>query len=478
MSFGEVTSVLERYLLYATHESLFHVLGGFNLNVVVVLDDGKCLLILRPTELLSLATETTLPKGGITFLVENVFDGKADLDSRTNVDSRRSYYRNAMRLWIVNVGDMKPYEREIEFFLNYHDATLSRGARHKLFAAALLKRLHDGWDASAWNPDNLNTFVTSWAQREFALSDENALAVTDIIANQTRFNVRKKPELFNSTTYSLVYYREAETVMAAWDTRLDAANAVYNGLGDEYNLSSFFQLVLHPVTASANLGKMYIAAGLNNLRSSEAFLSTNALADRVQDLLDIDYELETQYHTLLDGKRDQYRLFLLAETQMNSLPAVRQVQAKKQAVAGVMRIAPEGTPGACSLSAGRETTPVSVTKNTTVPLPRFFSTPSTYLAHDSSTSDPEVLRLLPWLSITPTKGSIFPDAPEQRIFASVADWDTLPKSDSLDGFCLVWIFSHRDGFLSVKAARSFQSNTHAREMVKSRPEHRRAHQFS
>ncbi len=92
--------------------------------------------------------------------------------------------RNASRLWIVNVGDLKPYEREIEFFLNY------------------------GWDAPAWNPDNLDTFVTSWAQREFALSDENALAVSGIVANLTRFNSRKKPELLNSTTYSLVYYRE------------------------------------------------------------------------------------------------------------------------------------------------------------------------------------------------------------------------------------------------------------------------------
>ncbi len=89
--------------------------------------------------------------------------------------------------------------------------------------------------------------------------------------------------------------------MAAWDTLLDAANSIYDALGDEYK-ASFFQLVLHPVAASANLGKLYIAAGLNNLRSSQGFLSTNALADQVQELFDVDYDLETQYHTLLDGR--------------------------------------------------------------------------------------------------------------------------------------------------------------------------------
>ncbi|KAF9026544.1 hypothetical protein BDZ89DRAFT_1092397 [Hymenopellis radicata] len=316
--------------------------------------------------------------------------------------------RNATRLWIVNVGDMKPYEREIEFFLNY------------------------GWDASAWNPDNLDTFVTSWAQREFALSDENALAVTDIVANITRFNSRKKPELLNSTTYSLVYYREAETVMAAWDTLLDAANTVYNGLGDEYK-PSFFQLVLHP---------MYIAAGLNNLRSSQAFLSTNALADRVQDLFDIDYELETQYHTLLDASTpsmmDQTHIgyFYWQQPQMNSLPGLRRVQAKKQALAGVMRIAPEGTSGAwpgdnpSQCDQGYNCPPPSVL------LDSFDVFGSRFVDVGSGGPAPFTFNVssnVSWLSITPTEGSISPDAPEQRVFASVAYWDALPEGDSYAG---------------------------------------------
>ncbi|KAF8894306.1 hypothetical protein CPB85DRAFT_1330172 [Mucidula mucida] len=295
--------------------------------------------------------------------------------------------RNASRLWIVNVGDLKPYEREIEFFLNY------------------------GWDASAWNPDNLDTFVTSWAQREFALSDENALAVSGIVANLTRFNSRKKPELLNSTTYSLVYYREAETVMAAWDTLLDAANSIYDALGDEYK-ASFFQLVLHP---------LYFAAGLNNLRSSQGFLSTNALADQVQELFDVDYDLETQYW-----------LFYWQQPQMNRqsfpthLASVRRVQAKKQALAGVMRIVPEGT------LAGRQ--PQSVRQGYNCPPPsvlldsfdvfgtRFVDVgsggPASFTFNVSSNAS--------WLLISP-------DAPEQRVFASVTDWDALPEGDSYAG---------------------------------------------
>ena len=92
--------------------------------------------------------------------------------------------RQADRIWILNVGDLKPYELNTEFFL------------------AL------GWDAKIWHPTNVNTFVTSWAQREFDASPAQATQIATLIANVTRFNNRRKPELLNSTTYSLYNYRE------------------------------------------------------------------------------------------------------------------------------------------------------------------------------------------------------------------------------------------------------------------------------
>lgn len=92
--------------------------------------------------------------------------------------------REAVQIWIVNVGDLKPYEMDIEFFLTM------------------------GWNASIWTPSNANTFVTSWAQREFDVGPSEASQVATIIANVTRFNARRKPELLNSTTYSLTDYRE------------------------------------------------------------------------------------------------------------------------------------------------------------------------------------------------------------------------------------------------------------------------------
>ena len=90
----------------------------------------------------------------------------------------------ATRVWMLNVGDLKPYERSTEFFLTL------------------------GWNATRWTPDNLGTFVTGWAKRDFQVEDTEAETIAEIIANFTKLNARRKPELWNSTTYSLTNYRE------------------------------------------------------------------------------------------------------------------------------------------------------------------------------------------------------------------------------------------------------------------------------
>lgn len=92
--------------------------------------------------------------------------------------------RHATRIWIVNVGDLKPYELNTEFFLSY------------------------GWNSSLWSFDNLDNFVSLWAQREFDVSTSTANEIAEIMTNLTRWNNRRKPELLNGTTFSLTNYRE------------------------------------------------------------------------------------------------------------------------------------------------------------------------------------------------------------------------------------------------------------------------------
>ncbi|KAJ7206913.1 hypothetical protein GGX14DRAFT_456996 [Mycena pura] len=315
--------------------------------------------------------------------------------------------RVATRIWVLNVGDLKPYERETEFFLSY------------------------GWDSSRWNPDNLDTFVSSWAKREFDVSDADAATVTSIVANLTRFNARRKPELLNSTTFSLINYREAENVQAAWNTLLAASTAIYNKLPDATK-PAFFQLVHHAVSASANLGNMLVKAGQNNLRASQARLSANQLADEVEELFEHDFDLETEYHTLLDGKAvvifDHLGYAYWQQPMGNSMPLISRVQKNKQALPGPMRLSPEGSlaswPGDNMFQCAQmfNCPPPTLFLDQFDPIPNRFidvgaggPAPFTFTAASN----------VSWLTVSPAHGSISPSNTEVRVFASV-DWDRLP----------------------------------------------------
>ncbi|THH19207.1 hypothetical protein EW146_g1901 [Bondarzewia mesenterica] len=192
--------------------------------------------------------------------------------------------RKATEIWIVNVGDLKPYEMSIEFFVTY------------------------GWNATRWSLTNIDSFVSSWAVREFDLSAQDADTVASIVANLTMYLSRRKPELLNSTMFNLVNYREADNVLAAWDSLNHSASRNYNNLASDMQ-PAFFELVFHPVQAGYTLTKLWISAGVNNLRASQARVSANDYAEQVEQLFEMDYDLEHEYQTILNGILDAYTPF-------------------------------------------------------------------------------------------------------------------------------------------------------------------------
>ncbi|KAF7369800.1 GH115-C domain-containing protein [Mycena venus] len=313
--------------------------------------------------------------------------------------------RDASRIWVANVGDLKPYERETEFFITY------------------------AWNVSRWNLDNPDTFVSSWAKREFGVSDPDAASVAEIVMNLTRFNARRKHELLNSTTYSLIKYRESENVQAAWNLLQDTSTTIYNKL-PAATRPAYFQLIHHAVLASANweicsfwpvkiiCGQVRLDSARTNSRTTSRCFSSMI------------FDLETQYHSLLDGKWDQRANLGYAYWQQpmtNSMSPISRVQKDKQALPGVMRIFPEGTPAAWQVlilfiyqacpytpTIGPGIINSNALPWSTIlhrgPIPFTFST-----AINAS-----------WLTVSPSHGSISPGHTEQRVFANV-DWSQLDE---------------------------------------------------
>jgi hypothetical protein len=110
------------------------------------------------------------------------------------------------------------------------------------------------------------------------------------------------------------------------------------------------------------------------------------------------------------------------------MPLISRVQSKKQALAGVMRIVPEGTLGAWpgdnpnQCAQGFSCPPPTVTLDNFSPISNLYfdvgaGGPASFTFAVTSNAS--------WLTLSPAKGSISSSSPEQRVFASVKDWSKL-----------------------------------------------------
>jgi hypothetical protein len=150
-----------------------------------------------------------------------------------------AYEYGVKQIWIVNVGDIKPMEFPISFFLDY------------------------AWNPSIWNEDNLREYYTRWAAEQFGSS--YAKEIGELLRKYSQYSSRRKPEMLDANTYQLDdmgYDNELARVLNEWDELLLAAEKTNNLLSPEYK-DAFFQLVLHPIKALANLHHLYGAVAYN-----------------------------------------------------------------------------------------------------------------------------------------------------------------------------------------------------------------------
>lgn len=174
----------------------------------------------------------------------------------------------ANRLWVVNVGDLKPMEVPVEFFMTY------------------------AWNPSAWPAERLPEYLRSWAGREFGAA--HAQQIASIVNRYTRYNARRKPEQVEPDTYSLTSYDEAERVVAEFNALADETQRLKRALPASMH-DAYFQLVEYPVLASANALDMHVLAGRNQLYARQGRVTTNDLAARVRTLFQRDAELARHY---------------------------------------------------------------------------------------------------------------------------------------------------------------------------------------
>lgn len=185
-----------------------------------------------------------------------------------------TYEAGVKELWIANVGDIKPMELPISFFLDL------------------------AWDAESIGAGDLPNYYVNWAKQQFG--NEYAEEIAEILSLYTKYNARRVPEMLKPDTYSIENYREADRIVEEYQQLLDRSKEIYNQLPESHK-SAFYQLVLSPVEMSSNINEMYVAAGKNNLYTKQGRASANIYAEKVKELFAKDAELTRQFHEDLEG---------------------------------------------------------------------------------------------------------------------------------------------------------------------------------
>jgi Glycosyl hydrolase family 115/Gylcosyl hydrolase family 115 C-terminal domain len=308
----------------------------------------------------------------------------------------------ADRIWIVNVGDLKPLELPISFFLKL------------------------AWDGKNLHQEQVSQFTRDWATQQFG--SDHAAEIAELLAKYGKYVGRRKHEVLDPTTFSLVNYDEANRVLAEWTELTKQAEAVGRQLPADKQ-DAFFELVVHPIKASSILTEMYVAVGKNKLYAAQGRASTNDWAKKVRELFQADQDLSDYYNkTLADGKwshmMDQTHIGYTSwqEPARNIMPAVKEITIPE---AASMAVDVEGESAAFD---GTQATPPSLAFDS-------FNRQSRWIDIFNRGQTPFEVSITPaadWIKSSLSHGTV---QAEQRVVITI-DWDKAPFGASQGGITI------------------------------------------
>lgn len=203
-----------------------------------------------------------------------------------------AYQTGIDRIWIINVGDLKPKEMPIDFIMRY------------------------AWDPEAIGPDDCQSWMTQWATGIFG--EEYAEDIGQIVNEYSKLNLQRKPEVQRVGIYS-AETGEAQRMMQRWDD-LEQRTLDLSAKMPAETQDAFYQLVEYPAVASAGVAKIYLAATLGDT------VMMNELFER-DSLMTLKYNKEIadgKWNGMMSDKHIGYRHWFMPDN--NVLP--RPLEAK------------------------------------------------------------------------------------------------------------------------------------------------------
>lgn len=179
------------------------------------------------------------------------------------------------KIWILNVGDLKPCEYTMDFFLNM------------------------AWNPKAFNQNNLVEYSEKFCSLQFG--EKYAKEAAFILSQYCKYAARVTAEMLNDKTYNLESgeFKCVRDEFMALEAR---ALRQYLQLPELYQ-DSYKELILFPVQAMANLYDLYYSLAMNKKMVENKDIKANYWADQVESCFERDSVLCHDYnHNIAGGK--------------------------------------------------------------------------------------------------------------------------------------------------------------------------------
>lgn len=142
----------------------------------------------------------------------------------------KAYEYGARKIWIFNVGDIKPAEKEISFVMDL------------------------AWDVQKWKPQNAHEYIRQWASETFG--EEFAGSIASIQEEYYRLMAYGK----DSHVWFLEYtHEETADRLARWQKISDDALELEKRIPDSLK-DAYFQLVSYPVVGACLLNHFQLCS--------------------------------------------------------------------------------------------------------------------------------------------------------------------------------------------------------------------------
>lgn len=199
----------------------------------------------------------------------------------------RAYQNGARKIWIVNVGDIKPAEYNMEFFLDL------------------------AWNINSIGESTIKTHLINWSTREFG--GLKAQDITNLLHEYYRLAFLRKPEYMGwsrtepttptrMTAFTTNNNNELQRRIDSYTILFNKVEQIQPHISDERQ-DAYFQLVTYPVKCAALMNYKFLYA-------QQAFLSDDKtqkeiLSKKSQQAYDDIIALTLEYNNEISGGKWQ-----------------------------------------------------------------------------------------------------------------------------------------------------------------------------